>query len=221
MIQSADPQSHGLRPWPRAAEHHNEFSLDDYHHHVRMVLGCGIDAAVREMARRIATGRLLLIRRGKAQGDAVVIDHHDFSINYDLEFDGEGWLRIVAPDPNLPGVKRMALAMDDFDYSVIEQDVPAQSRPPTATLSSPGKPITSAKKTKPATPAEPGETYGDQLVSLMQAMGLPKSGLRLSEVRKKVRPRFKKKYPDGAHPDDVTINRAYKKYKNAKDTSPK
>jgi hypothetical protein len=112
----------------QAVEHHNEFSLDDYHHHVRMVLGCGINAAVREMARRIATRRFLLIRRGKAHGDAVVVDHHDFSINYDLEFDGEGWLRIVAPDPNLPGVKRMALATDDFDYSVVEQDVPAPGK---------------------------------------------------------------------------------------------
>jgi hypothetical protein len=53
----------------------------------------------------------------------------------------------------------------------------------------------------------------------MQDMGLAKSGLRLSEVRKKVRPRFKKTYPDSTQPDDVTINRAYKNYKNAKDTS--
>ena len=205
----------------QAAEQHNEFSLDDYHHHVRMVLGCGINAAVREMARRIATRQLLLIRRGKAQGDAVEINHHDFSINYDLEFDGEGWLRIVAPDPNLPGVKRMALATDDFDYSVVEQDVPARkSRPRTAALSPPGKAITSSKKTKPATSAEElGETYSSQLVSFMREIGLPKSGLRLSEVRKKIEKPFKKKYPDSTQPADVTINRAYKNYKNAKDTS--
>jgi hypothetical protein len=53
----------------------------------------------------------------------------------------------------------------------------------------------------------------------MQEIGLAKSGLRLSEVRKKVEKPFKRKYPDSTRPDDITFNRAYKKYKNAKDTS--
>jgi hypothetical protein len=76
-----------------------------------------------------------------------------------------------------------------------------------------------AKPRKPTAPSEEsGETYSAQLVSLMQEIGLAKSGLRLSEVRIKVEQLFKKKYPKRARPDDITFNRAYKKYKNAKDT---
>jgi hypothetical protein len=78
------------------------------------------------------------------------------------------------------------------------------------------KPRQPRKSTTPA--EEPGETYSTQLINLMREMSLAKSGLRLSEVREKVRPRFRKKYPDRPLPDDVTINRAYKKYKSAKDT---
>jgi hypothetical protein len=79
-----------------------------------------------------------------------------------------------------------------------------------------------AKPRKPTAPSEEsGETYSTQLVSLMQDMGLAKSGLRLSEVRTKVEHPFKKKYPGRVLPADVTINRAYKNYKNAKDTSAK
>jgi hypothetical protein len=93
--------------------------------------------------------------------------------------------------------------------AVVEQDAPASRSRRLA-----------SKKTKSTTPAEEsGETYSAQLVSLMQGMSLAKSGLRLSEVRTKVKPRFTKKYPGRALPDDVTFNRAYKKYKNIKDTS--
>jgi len=53
----------------------------------------------------------------------------------------------------------------------------------------------------------------------MKEIDLAKSGLRLSEVRIKVKQAFKNKYPGRVLPEDVTINRAYKKYKNAKDTS--
>jgi hypothetical protein len=53
----------------------------------------------------------------------------------------------------------------------------------------------------------------------MQDLGLEKSGLLLHEVRKKVRPGFINKYPKRDVPADVTINRAYEKYKSAKDTS--
>jgi hypothetical protein len=88
-----------------------------------------------------------------------------------------------------------------------------------AAKAKPRKPKQPRKPTAPA--KEPGETYSDQLVSLMQEIGLPKSGLRLSEVRTKVKLRFTKKYPNRALPEDVTFNRAYKKYKNAKDTSAK
>jgi hypothetical protein len=77
-----------------------------------------------------------------------------------------------------------------------------------------------AKQRKPTTPSEePGELYSTQLISLMQEIGLAKSGLRLSEVRTKVKPLFTKKYPKRVLPEDITFNRAYKKYKNAKDTS--
>jgi hypothetical protein len=84
----------------------------------------------------------------------------------------------------------------------------------------PVKPIEKGvAKAKPRKPTKPGETYSTQLVSLMQEIGLAKSGWRLSEVRKKIKKPFKKKYPNSTPPEDVTINRAYKKYKNAKDTS--
>jgi hypothetical protein len=52
----------------------------------------------------------------------------------------------------------------------------------------------------------------------MEETGLEKSGLLPHEVREKVRPRFKKKYPELKLPGDSTIDRAYKKYA-ATDTS--
>jgi hypothetical protein len=86
--------------------------------------------------------------------------------------------------------------------------------------SSAKSPVAPSEKTKPITPAEePGETYSAQLVSLMQKMGLAKSGLRLAEARIKAKHKFTKEYPGRALPEDVTFNRAYKKYKNVKDAS--
>jgi hypothetical protein len=55
----------------------------------------------------------------------------------------------------------------------------------------------------------------------MEKTGLEKSGLLPHEVREKVRPRFKNKYPKLKMPSDPTINRAYEKYASATDTSTK
>jgi hypothetical protein len=141
----------------QAVDHHNEFTLDDYHHHVRMVLGCGINAAVREMERRIATGQSLLLCQeydadNNPKGDAYVINRRDFSTKYNLKFDMSDRLRVVPrtlksmfgggkPDPSDPfgpAVERIGGLpkwMDDFDYTVVEQDV--RSSPPPATLPAP------------------------------------------------------------------------------------
>ena len=52
-----------------------------------------------------------------------------------------------------------------------------------------------AKPRKPTTPAEkPKNTQRTRLISLMQEIGLAKSGLLLHEVREKVRPQFQKKH---------------------------
>jgi hypothetical protein len=131
-----------------AAEHNNEFSLDDYHHHVQTTLGCGINAAVREMARRIATDeRVLLICReydadGNLKGETAV-DRRDFSVNYDLKFDMSGRLRVVPRtlkslfggiglNSSADGVvRRISLPKwhDDFVYTVDELPLQASQQP--------------------------------------------------------------------------------------------
>jgi hypothetical protein len=54
----------------------------------------------------------------------------------------------------------------------------------------------------------------------MEDTGLEK-GLLPHEARNSVRPRFRKKYPGLKVPADSTIDRAYKKYASATDTSDK
>jgi hypothetical protein len=49
----------------------------------------------------------------------------------------------------------------------------------------------------------------------MEKMRLKRSELLLHEVREKVRPHFKKKYPDCDQPADITFDRAYRKYQSA------
>jgi hypothetical protein len=220
-----------------AAKKHTprEWSLDDYHRYIRITLGCGINVALCVMERRIVSEQALLICReydldGNPVGGAVVIDRFDFLSNYTFQFDRGDRVRVVTRKPDaglLPGgitsitkfdesdpkspIVRMGpgRVMDGF-YTIVEQ----------ATSPPPRKRVTSSKKTKPTAPSEePGELYSTQLIGLMQEIGLPKSGLRLSDVRKKVRPHFKKKYPNSGVPEDITFNRAYKKYKYVKDTS--
>jgi hypothetical protein len=206
-----------------------EFTLDDYLHHLRVVLGCRINAAVREMARRIATDeRVLLICReydadDNLKGEADV-DRRDFSVNFDLKFDMSGRLRVVPRtlrsmfggievDSSADGVThRIFLPKwhDDFVYTVVEQ---ATSSTTTAVLPAPRKAITSSKKSKPTTSSkEPKKTQSTRLISLMVDTDLEKLGLLPYEVRNKVRPRFRKKYPNRRMPSDRTIDRAYEKY---------
>jgi hypothetical protein len=76
-----------------------------------------------------------------------------------------------------------------------------------------------AKPRKPTTPAkEPKKTQRTRLISLMEEIGLAKSGLLLHEVREKVRPQFQKKHRGLKLPADSTIDRAYRKYASATDT---
>jgi hypothetical protein len=152
-----------------------EFTLDEYHHHIRMVLACGTNDAIREMERRIAIGRSLLICReydadGNLKGEAHVINRRDFSANWNLKFDTSGLLRVVPrtlrsmfggikadpSDPDWPNVRHVSLPkeFDVVDYTIVEQ---ATSPTPTAELPPPRKPVTSSKKTKPTTASkEPG-----------------------------------------------------------------
>jgi hypothetical protein len=183
------------------------------------------------MARRIATDeRVLLICReydadGNLKGEAVV-DRRDFSVHYDLKFDMSGRLRAVPRtlrsmfggievDSSADGViHRISLPKwhDDFVYTVVEQ---ATSSTTTAALSASRKAITSSKKSKPTTASkEPKKTQSTRLISLMVDTDLEKSGLLPYEVRNKVRPRFRKKYPNRRVPSDSTIDRAYEKYKS-------
>jgi hypothetical protein len=94
--------------------------------------------------------------------------------------------------------------------AVVEQDAPARKpRPPTAALPPPRRP----------TSKKPKKTQRTRLISLMEEIGLEKSGLLPHEVRTKVRPQFTKKYRNSNLPADSTIDRAYKTYASATDTS--
>jgi len=77
-----------------------------------------------------------------------------------------------------------------------------------------------AKPRKPTTPAKkPKKTQRTRLISLMEEIGLAKSGLLPFEVREKVKPQFQKKHRGLKLPADSTIDRAYGKYASATDTS--
>jgi hypothetical protein len=75
-----------------------------------------------------------------------------------------------------------------------------------------------AKLRKPTTPAKK-KTPRTRLISLMEEIGLAKSGLLPFEVREKVKPQFQKKHRGLKLPVDSTIDRAYEKYASATDTS--
>jgi hypothetical protein len=135
----------------RAVEHHIEFTLEDYHHHIRMVLGCGINAATREAERRIATGQALLICQefdadDNPKGDAYVVNRRHFSTKYNLKFDRYDRLWVVPrtlkftfgsikfdpSDPGGPVVEQIGGLPDwmyDFVYTVVEQEVSSSPAP--------------------------------------------------------------------------------------------
>ena len=140
--------------------HHNEFSLDGYLHHVQKTLGCGINAAVREMERRIATGRLLLICQeydagGNPKGKAFAVNPRTFSTNHNLKFDTSDRLRVVprtfrsmfgsikfdTSDPAWSVVNQIGglpERMDGFCFTVVEQDISAlKPRPPASQTAPP------------------------------------------------------------------------------------
>jgi hypothetical protein len=89
----------------QAVEHHNEFSLDDYYRLVRITLGCGINAALCEMERRVVSEQALLIRReydldGNPIGGAVVIDRFVFLSNYTFQPDVNDRVKVVTRRPD-------------------------------------------------------------------------------------------------------------------------
>jgi hypothetical protein len=86
----------------KAADQHTprEWSLTDYHRYVRVTEGCGINAALREMERRIVSERLVLI----PHDGAVEIDRFDFVGNYTLQLDTNDRVQVVTQRPAvLPG----------------------------------------------------------------------------------------------------------------------
>jgi hypothetical protein len=209
-----------------------EWDLDDYYRLVRITLGCGINAALWEMERRVVAEQILLICREydadyNFKGNAVVINRVDFLRNYTFTVDiGNGNRVRVAKRRPEAGVFQGGMTfigselvqigsgrvMDGYYYTVGEQPSPPAS-PPAPDVVKKDVPTRKRRRSAPEKPKENSET---RLISLMTEIGLEKSGLLPREVRKKLKPLFKDKYPSRDKPSDPTIDRAYKKYKNAK-----
>jgi hypothetical protein len=117
-------------------------------------------------------------------------------------------------DPNYPN-GRPPWNREDNDHWIF-----ATFRSVEGVLKRPTKEESREKPRKPTTSAKnPKKTPRTRLISLMQEIGLAKSGLLPHEVREKVRPQFQKKHRGLKLPADSTIDRAYEAYTNATDTS--
>jgi hypothetical protein len=206
----------------QAADHHTpiELSLDDYHHHLQTTLGYGINAALREMERRIATGRLLLKQQkydanGNPKGDAVVIRRLDFSVNYNLKFDMGDHVRVVPrrrptgllpgdvstirfdpSDPNGSHVAQLGLPKDDFDYTVVE-------RPDRSPTSQQESLKSKAWQNKPKAEGWQVRRIKQVLKEAFPPDGLPPNDMPLKTVRNRVNVIFERRRWKPASVDSV------------------
>ena len=95
-----------------------EWTLDDYHRLVRMTLRCGINAALREMERRVVTRESQLIEYGDDdKGNPV--HPLDFLRNYTFQFDEGGRVRVVTRRPDAGFFPGGITAIRPFDGELV------------------------------------------------------------------------------------------------------
>ena len=186
----------------------NEFSEEDWK------IACELDQRLRPALKRLQAVQSEIVKRNEAGKLELRIQSRNSGPWRDFNKDWwntDKWRLHFSRcriDPDYPNGDRPSWREDNDHWifatsqsveRLLNQFAGKRSQPDQKPASDAVKPIekgaAKAKPRKPTTPAEkPKNTQRTRLISLMQEIGLAKSGLLLHEVREKVRPQFQKKH---------------------------